>query len=186
MDRIDEKKFITAKEYKYCPWCGSDLLIKELDGRERSACGSCDFIWYKNPIPAAGAILFKDEALLLVKRKYAPKIGDWCLPAGFMEYDESAAHCCLREVKEETGLDIEIERLFWNYKAGDDPRSMVVLVLYTANIAGGELMPGDDAIEARFFKLDELPENIAFSAHVRAIEDFRKYLASGRLPYEND
>ncbi len=186
MNENEEHKLVEAKDFKFCPWCGSNLQPKKLDGRERSACVSCDFIWYRNPLPAAGAIIFKDNSLLLVKRKYAPQIGDWCLPAGFMEYDESPVQCCVREVKEETGLEIEIDRLFWNYQAGDDPRAMVVLILYLAKIRGGVLTPGDDAIEAEYFKLDNLPENIAFDAHIRAIGDFKSYLKTNNLPNEND
>jgi len=182
----DEHKLVEAKDFKFCPWCGSLLESRQLDGRTRPACISCEYIWYKNPIPAAGAIIVDENRLLLVKRKYPPGAGDWCIPAGFMEYDESPVECCKREVKEETGLDIKIERLFWNYKAGDDPRSMVVLILYLATVADGDLIPGDDAIETKYFDLEKLPSNIAFSAHRRAIKDLKKYLEKGELPRENE
>ncbi|UCE64996.1 MAG: NUDIX hydrolase [Candidatus Zixiibacteriota bacterium] len=182
----DEHKLIEARDFKYCPWCGSRLESRRLDGVMRSACPSCEYIWYKNPIPATGAIIVDDNRVLLVKRKYPPKVGDWCIPAGFMEYDESPVECCKREVKEETGLDIKIERLFWNYKAGDDPRSIVVLILYLASVIDGDLLPGDDALETKYFDLERLPSNIAFSAHRRAIKDLKKYLEDGELPRENE
>ncbi len=182
----DEHRLIEAKDFKFCPWCGSPLESRVLDGAERSACTSCEYIWYKNPIPATGAIIVDDNRLLLVKRKYPPAVGDWCIPAGFMEYNESPVECCVREVKEETGLDIRIDRLFWSYKAGDDPRSMVVLILYLATVIDGELIPGDDALETKYFDLDRLPSNIAFSAHRRAIRDLKKYLERGQLPLRND
>jgi ADP-ribose pyrophosphatase YjhB (NUDIX family) len=103
-----------------------------------------------------------------------------------MEYNESPVECCIREIEEETGLNIEITRLFWNYKGGDDPRSMVVLILYLAHIIEGELRPGDDAMEVNFFGLDDLPVNIAFSAHRKAIADYRVFLSSGQLPNADD
>jgi ADP-ribose pyrophosphatase YjhB (NUDIX family) len=181
-----EHRLIEARDFKYCPWCASPLENRRLDGRMRFACTSCEFIWYKNPIPAAGAIIVSDNRLLLVKRKYPPGVGDWCIPAGFMEYNESAVKCCKREVKEETGLDIKIEKLFWNYKAGDDPRSMVVLVLYLADVVDGDLQPGDDAVEARYFDLENLPPNIAFSAHRKAIKDLKVYMETGRLPHRDE
>jgi 8-oxo-dGTP diphosphatase len=137
-------------------------------------------------VEAAGAIIVVKNRLLLVKRKYPPGVGDWCIPAGFMEYNESAVKCCIREVKEETGLDIKIEKLFWNYKAGDDPRSMVVLILYLADVIGGDLKPGDDAVETEYFDLEDLPSNIAFSAHRKAIKDLKIYLESGKLPYRHE
>lgn len=186
MSAPDEHKLIEARDFKFCPWCGSPLKSRELDGAMRSACTSCEYIWYKNPIPATGAIIVDDNRLLLVKRKYPPAVGDWCIPAGFMEYNESPVECCVREVKEETGLNIKIDRLFWNYKAGDDPRSMVVLILYLATVIDGKLVPGDDALETKYFDLEELPSNIAFSAHRKAIRDLKKYLEGGQLPLRND
>ena len=178
----DKRRTIGPRDYEYCPWCSSPLEEKDFEGRKRLKCRVCDFVWYRNPVPAAGAIIYGDRGLLMVKRKFEPASGGWTLPAGFMEYDESPTECCIREIKEETGLDIEIKRLFWNYKAGDDPRTMVVLILYLADITGGELRAGDDAVEAGFFGLDNLPSNIAFKAHRRAIADFRDYLKDGRFP----
>lgn len=186
MNIPEEHRLIEARDFKYCPWCASPLELRRLDGKMRPACTSCEYIWYKNPIPAAGAIIMKDDKLLLVKRKYPPGVGDWCIPAGFMEYNESAVKCCIRELKEETGLDIEIEKLFWNYKAGDDPRSMVVLMLYLAESVDGDLRPGDDAMQAKYFDLDNLPDNIAFSAHRKAIRDFKTYIKTGRLPNRDE
>lgn len=186
MNERDEHKLVEAKDYKYCPWCGSDLEPRQLDGHDRLACTRCEFIWYKNPIPASGAIIMKGNSLLLVKRKYPPGVGDWCIPAGFMEYDESPVECCKREIKEETGLEIKIDRLFWNYRAGDDPRSMVVLILYMATVVDGKLVPGDDAVETAYFDLENLPYNIAFSAHRRAIKDLKRYLEDGELPHINE
>jgi 8-oxo-dGTP diphosphatase len=136
-------------------------------------------------VPGAGAIIHSDGDILLVKRKFPPGAGDWCLPAGFQEYDESPVECCIREVKEETGLDIRIESLFWNYRAGDDPRTIVVLMLYLAQIVGGRISAGDDAIEVSFFAVDSIPGNIAFRAHRLAIAHFREYLKKGTLPYDS-
>jgi ADP-ribose pyrophosphatase YjhB (NUDIX family) len=139
-------------------------------------CENCGFIWYKNPIPAAGAIILSKKKLLLVKRKYPPQEGLWCLPAGFMETDETPEECCIREVKEETGLDISIVNTFRNYPGHDDPRAKVVLLIYMADIVGGTATPGDDAIELEFFSLDNIPKEIAFRAHVEAISDLKIYL----------
>ncbi len=182
--RSEEHKLVRARLYKYCPWCASPLVGMLSDGHKRLVCPNCDFIWYRNPIPAAGAILLRDNGILLVKRKFPPRTGDWCFPAGFMEYSESPAECCVRELKEETGFDIKISGLFNAYAGHDDPRSNAVLILYLADISGGELRPGDDAIEAEFFELDRIPPNIAFQAHRDAIRDFKRYSETGKLPLE--
>jgi 8-oxo-dGTP diphosphatase len=180
----EEHKLVEARGYRYCPWCASPLVNKRFDGRDRFVCPNDDFIWYRNPIPAAGAILSHDRDILLVKRKYPPRAGDWCFPAGFMEYEESPEECCIREIKEETGFDIRISCLFWNYAGHDDPRSNAVLMMYLADIIGGELLAGDDALEAKFFTLDKIPLNIAFQAHRETIIDYKHFIKTSHFPGE--
>ena len=132
---------------------------------------------YRNPAPAAGVLLEWRGGLLLVRRKYEPRAGSWCLPSGFMEYGETPERCALRELREETGIEGALDELFGVYAGHDDPRVRAVLILYTAGRAGGRLTPGDDASDARFFPLDRLPDQIAFEAHSRALE---KYFHSRR------
>lgn len=169
-----EQVYLNPHDFKYCPKCGNELKIKNENHIPRLICGACGYIFYQNPIPAVGAVLLRDNKILLVKRKYEPKAGDWCLPAGFLEYGESILDGLVREVKEETNLDINPGRLFQVCNAMDDPRTHVVLVVYRGEIVNGTLKPSDDALEAEFFPFDALPEKIAFTCHVRAIEAAKK------------
>lgn len=175
-----------SREFTYCPWCNAELAEADIDGKIRKHCPKCDFINYRNPIPAAGAIIDNSWGILLVKRKYAPYIGDWCFPAGFMEYGESPQHCCIRELKEETGLDIKLNSLFNVYAGHDDPRTRAVLILYLALADNLEPVPGDDALEAQYFPIDNLPSNIAFAAHRQAIKEYLEYRKTGKLPRQQD
>jgi len=167
--------------YNFCPLCGGKLVERQLEHRTRMVCTACEFVHYRNPVPASGIILVEEGKVLLVKRKFDPREGMWTLPAGFVEADEDAAACAVREMKEETNLDVEIVRLFNVYSAFDDPRTAVVLVLYSARRTGGELKCGDDASDARFFGLNDLPAEIAFRAHRWALSDIRKQRAAGFL-----
>ncbi|UCH85743.1 MAG: NUDIX hydrolase [Candidatus Latescibacterota bacterium] len=167
--------------YSYCPLCGDGLVEKSVDHKTRKVCKSCEFIHYQNPVPAAGVILVEEGRVLLVKRKYEPRVGMWTLPAGFMEMDEDAPTCAVREAKEETNLDVELVRLFDVYSAFDDPRTAVVLVLYLVRRTGGELKCGDDASDARYFDLTDLPQTIAFRAHRTALADVQKQFAAGLI-----
>lgn len=160
------------KTYKYCPRCGAEMINKRVDHKQRKVCPVCKFVFYHNPVPAAGVVIEKDNKILLVKRKYEPYKGDWCLPAGFMEYDESPEKCAIRETKEEINLDVELEGLFGVYSGKDDPRTHAVLVMYWAKVKGGEMKPGDDAEEVRFFGKDQVPSNIAFLAHRQIIKEY--------------
>lgn len=181
-----EHKLVVGKPYMYCPWCAAELVESIIDGKTRRRCTKCDFVYYRNPIPAAGAIVEKNGEILLVKRKYPPYIDDWCLPAGFMEYNESPEQCCVRELKEETGLTVNLKCSFKTYSGDDDPRSHAVLVLYLADIVGGDITPGDDASVVRFFAMNKLPRNIAFEAHRQALSDYNEFKNSGEFPKPNE
>ncbi len=108
----------------------------------------------------------------MVRRKYNPYIGDWCLPAGFIEYGESPESCAVREVKEETNLDIKLTGLFRVYSGTDDPRTRAILIVYLGEILQGEPVPGDDASEVKFFPRESIPQNIAFQSHRQALKDY--------------
>jgi len=176
-DKLEERKHHHGG-YRFCPLCSSRLEERRLDGHLRMACGSeaCDFIFYHNPVPAAGAIIVEQGKVLLVKRAHPPRVGDWCLPAGFMEWSEHPSATAVREVDEETGLNIKIKSFFDVYVGNDDPRTNAVLILYLADIAGGVLKAGDDAIDVAWFPLDALPDNIAFVAHRQALADYQRKL----------
>lgn len=172
-----------GRPFRHCPVCGSRLEERNvpLEDKVRHVCPACDFIHYNNPTPAAGVILLDGKRVLLVERKYDPRAGLWTLPAGFVESGEDASECAVREAREETNLDVEIVRLFDVYSAFDDPRASVILILYLVRRLGGELQCGDDASDARFFDLDEIPAGIAFKAHERALADILRMSAKGLI-----
>jgi len=155
----------------HCVLCGTRLVQRDDRGHPRPTCPVCGWIYYRNPAPAAGVLLHTARGVLLVRRKYPPAEGDWCLPAGFMEYGESPEQCAVRETREETGLEVRLGSLFGVYAGMDDPRVRAVLILYTAERIGGRMRAGDDAVATRFFPLDRLPDRIAFAAHRKALRE---------------
>ncbi len=177
--KFDADKLFRLKSehsgYRYCPRCRTPLAEQMLDGVCRLACpnSDCDFVFYQNPAPAAGAMVERNGRILLVKRAHPPKIGWWCIPAGFMEWQEHPTQTAVREVREETGLDIRLKGFFEVYSGSDDPRTNAVLILYLGEVIGGQLGAGDDAEEAHYFGFDELPENIAFASHRQALTDYQ-------------
>lgn len=170
-DALDLTKDV-EKTYRYCPRCGAELVEKTVDHNKRKVCPVCKYVFYHNPAPAAGVVIEKDGKILLVKRKYEPYKGDWCLSAGFMEYDESPEQCAVRETKEELNVDVKLDGLFGVYSGKDDPRTHAVLIMYWAKVIGGKLRPGDDAEEIEFFAKNKVPDNIAFLAHRQIIREF--------------
>jgi len=116
-------------------------------------------------------VVIRDEKVLLIKRRNPPP--GWALPGGFIDYGESAEAAAARELGEETGLHANKLRLLGVYsEPGRDPRFHTLTVAYLAE-AEGDLMPGDDASEAKWFPVDRLPEPIAFD-HRQIITDALK------------
>ncbi len=155
-------------EYVYCPLCGARLERIDEDGHARMRCPACGFVHYRNPAPAAGVILLENGRVLLVKRRFDPYRGKWSIPSGFIEYDEDVHDTAVREIREETGLAVELDGLHAVESCFDDPRGMTLLVLFRGHVVGGRLTAGDDAAEVGFFSLGALPE-IAFEAHRKVL-----------------
>jgi 8-oxo-dGTP diphosphatase len=125
-------------------------------------------VHWDNPLPVTATIISKNNKIVLVKRKYPPFVGDWCLPGGFIEAQESPIESAIREVEEETGLKIEIDRLVDAFAPGKGIN--VVILFYLARPAQGDLMAGDDASEVACFSQTDLPKNIAFPLHKQMID----------------
>jgi len=162
---------MSTRRARFCLRCGTRLVLRDDNGSLRPTCPNCGLVHYRNPVPAAGVILTRGSEVLLVRRRYAPREGAWCLPAGFMEYGETPEHCARRELLEETGVRARLTGLFGVYAGLDDPRVRSVLILYTGERVGGRLVPGDDATAAKFFPLARLPRAIAFESHRRALAE---------------
>lgn len=144
---------------------------REEGGVDRPTCPDCGFVQYLNPSPAAAVILRRGDDVCLVKRKFPPKAGQWTLPAGFIEYDEDVAEAAAREALEETGLEVRITGFHAALTGVLPPDRPVLLVIFHGEVTGGDLCAGDDAEEAGWFALDDLPGPIAFSTHRRVLRD---------------
>lgn len=127
---------------------------------------------YLNPALAINAIIIRDGKILLVRRSIEPYKDEWCLPGGFVEYDERAEEALIREVGEETGLKIKPKKIFNVYSNPlRSPIKHVVSLCYEAEIMGGSLKPGEECSDVKFFPIDELPSKLAFD-HLKIIRDY--------------
>ncbi len=164
---------IRPEELKHCPCCAGELTWRRVAGRMRPVCERCGFIFFFNLKVGAGVVVEVEGKVLLIRRAIPPGKDKWCLPAGFVEYDESPEEGASRECQEETGLTVELDGLWGVYHYRHDPRGRGILVLYSAHIVDGELKAGDDAEEVDFFPPASLPP-IAFRSHRAALAEWRR------------
>lgn len=157
----------------YCPRCGIKLGHKTIEGKRRLFCSECGWVNYENPLPSSAAFVRNGEGeILLVKRGVDPGKGEWALPSGFIEVDETPEMACIRELKEETGLDGRIQTLLGVYSQKSTMYKKVIIIAYLVQ-AGGILRPGSDSVSAGYFAPDKLPA-IAFPSHIEILRDGAK------------
>lgn len=148
---------------KYCPSCGT-LVVR-----------------YSNPLPTADVVIYDEKHGIVLVRRATPPLG-MALPGGFIEEGESAEHAAVREMKEETGLDVKLIGVLGVYSWPlRDMRCHTLTTVFVGRSDHPELLnAGDDAADAAFYSLENLPEPLCFD-HKRIIEHFRDWL-EGRRP----
>lgn len=126
---------------------------------------------YEHPRPAVtvDAVIYhlagEQLQVLLIRRKQEPYEDHWALPGGFMDMNETPEAAVKRELKEETGIEVdEIIQVGAFGALGRDPRHRTVSIAYLSVLSGAlpQVVGADDAEEARWFPLVELPEEMGF------------------------
>lgn len=153
----------------FCQRCAAPLSRKPIDGRRRSYCPACGFIVFLDPKVAVVILAMLDNGIVMVKRGVEPHLGRWAFPSGFVDRGEVVERAAIREMKEETGLDVALDALIGVYSQEANP---VVLIVYAARITGGSLTPGHDAEDARAFPLTALPP-LPFPHDARILADWQ-------------
>ena len=111
------------------------------------------------PLIAVGAVIFKQNKVLLVKRKNPPAQGMWAIPGGKVRWGETLKQALRREIKEELNIDIEPGRLIKVIEfvpEQENDRFHYIILDFLAAITGGELKAGDDALAVKWFDRKEL------------------------------
>jgi 8-oxo-dGTP diphosphatase len=162
---------------KFCPSCGSPIATRFVEGRDRWVCDTCTSIHYRNPVPSTTCLIPTDAGIILIKRRYDPGMGGWAFPGGFMDAEETVSEAAVREIKEETNLDVVLDGLLGVYSYVDPHKSGLV-VIFQATVVGGAACAGDDAMEVAAFPLEGLPP-LVFESHRRALDLYRQMTASG-------
>ena len=143
-----------ADGLRFCPRCAAPCVSGHVGGRARPVCPACTYVHFRNPAPGVSVAVRDGQRVLLGKRiERVPFGGKWGLPAGFIEFDEDFLSAAHREVKEETGLDVEVTGILnvtSNYLS-DQLHSLVIAL--AAQPVGGQLAAGDDFSEVQWLPL---------------------------------
>ena len=153
-----------------CPHCGEPY---------RCRCGTPYSRWL-NPTPTTDVVIYEPcKGVVIIRRANEP-LG-YALPGGFIEDGEQAEAAAVREMREETGLEVELTGLLGVYsRPRRDPRQHTLSVVFTGRARdAAQLRAGDDAAAAAFYPLDALPAPLVFD-HARILADFAEVLTGRR------
>lgn len=128
--------------------------------------------WDSRGVSVDAVIINSDNEIVLIKRGLEPCKGYWALPGGYVDWDETVEQAVVREVKEETALEVTNVKLI---KVYSDPARHIRQVINLAFLVTttGEIEAGDDAQDIRLFPIDGLPKHLAFD-HKQIILDCLK------------
>jgi len=176
------------ESYAYCPRCGAAYEAAHFDPADVVFhCNSCRYDFYQNSIPSAtGVVPWKDQPsrVLLIRRGTPPAMGKLALPGGILRYGEAAADGARREVREETHLDIGVERLLCSTLVDYEYRGMRVCILELAfqMTAADRSQAGtsSEASEIGFYEVEEAlrdRDKLAFPEQVAALQAYHQLLS---------
>jgi ADP-ribose pyrophosphatase YjhB (NUDIX family) len=156
--------------WQFCPRCGTPGEHR----RTSFTCPACGHVEWPNPSPGSQAVVERDGSVLLGRRAFEPARGLWDLPGGFVDEHEHPLAALHRELREETGLEVEPTEFLGIWMQPYEQR-IVLCLTWLARPVGGVERAGDDLAELRWFAADELPgpDELAFETYVEILSLWR-------------
>jgi ADP-ribose pyrophosphatase YjhB (NUDIX family) len=139
----------------YCIECGGRLEEREAFGKLRGVCAICGHVHFEDPKVAVGVVAALDGRIVLGKRAHEPKLGAWSFPSGFVDAGEVVEAAAVREVEEETGVQVRLDRLLGVFSTAGE---RTIFIAFTGTVVGGELQAGEECFEVGAFAPDALPD----------------------------
>ena len=169
----NRKGAVSSVLQKFCSACGTKLRSRPHEGRRRPACPNCGLIAFDDPKVAVGVLATRRGKLVLVQRDQEPHRGSWSFPSGFVDAGEGLEQAAIREVSEETGLEVRIQRQLGAYAA---PGDRVVFIAYAARVVAGRIAVGRECQDVRYFDPSSLP-SLAFPHDEEILRIWRSWQA---------
>ncbi len=162
-------------EFIYCPHCATALERRKVGDRARGACPACGYIQYRNPAVGV-AVIVRDGDRVLLGRRAGSYRGQWCIPCGYVEWDEDVREAARREFEEETGLRVQLGSVYAVHSNFHNPKQHTVGIWFTGEIESGEARAADGLDAVGFFHLDALPPELAFPTDRLVLDQLRAEL----------
>jgi ADP-ribose pyrophosphatase YjhB (NUDIX family) len=160
------------RKYNYCPICAGSFKTDFVEGKNREVCRKCGWIHYLNPVPVVACLAVDNKKqLLLIRRGIPPRKGSWALPGGFIDLGESPEKAARRELLEETGLKGSAAKVTGACTQKSSNYGYVMIIGVSFHLSNYETVPGDDADDAQFFHVSDMPY-VPFSCHRKLIVGF--------------
>jgi ADP-ribose pyrophosphatase YjhB (NUDIX family) len=163
-------------EPSFCPRCGAgvwETRVPRQDDKPRPCCVGCGYVHYVGPVLAAGLILQDGERYCLVRRAHDPGKGKWSFPGGFVDIDERAEDAALREAREETGCEAEIDELIGIYNSTGPGGKRVAIAVFAGRVTSHGSAISEEVAAIEWFVPAEIPWNqFAFEATAAALRSY--------------
>ncbi len=160
--------------FKYCPVCAAPLAEKHIFHALRLTCTACDFIFFQEPKVVTVVVVEYNGKLLFGRRNIDPGKGLWSFFSGYMERGEKVELAAIREVKEETNLDVHLGNLIGIYSEHGNPH---VVIAFQAGVVNNDVRnmvaQPDEVSELALFAPGETPP-LAFPTDWQILRDWRK------------
>jgi ADP-ribose pyrophosphatase YjhB (NUDIX family) len=154
--------------WRFCPICGEAIARTD----ESVECPACGFVLYSHSAVTASVLPEDGDRVLLARRGIEPFRGSWDVIGGFIHEGEHPLDGLRREVREETGLGVEVDRLLGIWM-GDYAGRSTLNLFWVGRLAAGEPQATDDVAELRWFARDALPPatDLAFDGLIAGVLD---------------
>jgi 8-oxo-dGTP diphosphatase len=163
---------------RFCCACGAAL--RERTPLPHPQCTTCGRITYRNPaVGVAVVILDGGNSILLGRRSRGPYAGSWCIPCGYVDWNEDVRDAARRELREETSLDVELDGVLAVYSNFHDQSKQTVGIWFMGRVTGGVAQAGDDLDQLGYFPLLH-PPRLAFPTDAKVIAALAA--GGGQLP----
>ena len=142
---------MTLEPPRHCPRCGAAFEGGAASPRRCAACGETTYL---DPKVATGVVVEHGDGILLVRRNHEPMMGRWAFPSGYVDAGEVVEEAAVREVREETGVEVALDALLgvWSQRG-----ERVIFIAYAGHSVGGAPAAGPEAFEVATFAPDALP-----------------------------